>query len=68
MADQMAGEWYARACGLPPIVPPSNAKSALKTVFEYLPVTFFYILLLSLFSMTTKVLMSKNSEQEIWEQ
>ena len=35
MADQMAGEWYARACGLPPIVPPSNAQSALKTIFEY---------------------------------
>jgi non-lysosomal glucosylceramidase len=35
MADQLAGEWYARACDLPSIVPPSNAQSALKTVFEY---------------------------------
>jgi uncharacterized protein (DUF608 family) len=42
----MAGEWYARACGLPPIVPPSNAQSALKTIFEYLynhfPFPFFF--------------------------
>jgi len=35
MADQLAGEWYARACDLPSIVPLSNAQSSLKTVFEY---------------------------------
>lgn len=35
MADQMAGQWYARACGLPPIVPEEHARSALNTVFEF---------------------------------
>jgi len=34
MADQMAGQWYAKACGLGPIVPDSNAYLALKTVYE----------------------------------
>jgi non-lysosomal glucosylceramidase len=33
MADQLVGQWYARACGLPPIVPPDHAKSALAAVF-----------------------------------
>jgi non-lysosomal glucosylceramidase len=33
MADQLVGQWYARACGLPPIVPPDHAKRALATVF-----------------------------------
>lgn len=35
MADQMAGQWYARACGLPPIVADDQAKSALRTVYEF---------------------------------
>ncbi len=35
MADQLAGHWYARACGLPPIVPPDHARSALKKVYEF---------------------------------
>lgn len=35
MADQLAGQWYARACGLPPIVPAAQARSALQTVFEF---------------------------------
>jgi non-lysosomal glucosylceramidase len=35
MADQMAGQWYARACGLPPIVPEGHARSALKKVFTF---------------------------------
>nr|MBN1228474.1 bile acid beta-glucosidase [Anaerolineae bacterium] len=35
MADQLAGDWYARACGLPGIVPAENAISALKTVFAF---------------------------------
>jgi non-lysosomal glucosylceramidase len=34
MADQLAGHWYARACGLQPIVPPEHARSALSRVFE----------------------------------
>ncbi len=35
MADQLAGQWYARACGLPGIVPPEHARRALQTVYEY---------------------------------
>jgi non-lysosomal glucosylceramidase len=35
MADQMAGQWYVRACGLPSIVPEAQAKSALKKVFDF---------------------------------
>jgi len=35
MADQMCGQWYSRACGLPPIVPEKNARSALRMVYEY---------------------------------
>ncbi len=34
MADQLAGQWYALACGLPPIVPPEHAVSAWKKVYE----------------------------------
>eukprot|EP01118_Nematostelium_gracile_P005718 TRINITY_DN1816_c0_g1_i1.p1 TRINITY_DN1816_c0_g1~~TRINITY_DN1816_c0_g1_i1.p1 ORF type:complete len:922 (-),score=224.06 TRINITY_DN1816_c0_g1_i1:38-2803(-) len=35
MADMMAGQWYAKACGLDPIVPESNAYSSLKTIFDF---------------------------------
>jgi len=35
MADQLAGQWYAKACGLESIVPDANAYIALKTVFDY---------------------------------
>jgi non-lysosomal glucosylceramidase len=35
MADQMAGQWYARACGLLPIVPEDQVRSALRTVYEF---------------------------------
>jgi non-lysosomal glucosylceramidase len=35
MADQMAGQWYARACGLPSIVDPKNARSALITIHDW---------------------------------
>eukprot|EP01116_Phalansterium_solitarium_P013610 TRINITY_DN31003_c0_g1_i1.p1 TRINITY_DN31003_c0_g1~~TRINITY_DN31003_c0_g1_i1.p1 ORF type:complete len:883 (-),score=23.37 TRINITY_DN31003_c0_g1_i1:80-2728(-) len=35
MADQMAGQWYAKACGLESIVPEECAYSALSKVFEY---------------------------------
>jgi non-lysosomal glucosylceramidase len=40
MADQMAGQWYAKACGLPPIVPEDHAASALKKVFDFNVVLF----------------------------
>jgi len=35
MADQLAGQWYARACGLPPIVPEEHARRALATIFAF---------------------------------
>ncbi|KAF7802268.1 non-lysosomal glucosylceramidase isoform X1 [Senna tora] len=34
-ADQLAGQWYARACGLLPIVDEDKARSALQTVYNY---------------------------------
>lgn len=34
MADQLAGHWYTRACGLPPIVGPGQARSALAEIFR----------------------------------
>ncbi|HEY43459.1 MAG TPA: hypothetical protein G4O11_05690 [Anaerolineae bacterium] len=35
MADQLAGQWYARACALPPIVEPDRASSSLETIFNF---------------------------------
>lgn len=35
MADQLAGQWFALACGLPPLVEHQRARSALRTVFDY---------------------------------
>ncbi|PWZ16534.1 Non-lysosomal glucosylceramidase [Zea mays] len=35
MADQLAGQWYARACGLEPLVEDAKARSALATVLDY---------------------------------
>ncbi|KAL1802015.1 hypothetical protein ACET3Z_030662 [Daucus carota] len=34
-ADQLAGQWYARACGLQPIVSEEKAKSALEKVYTF---------------------------------
>jgi hypothetical protein len=34
MADQMCGQWYARACGLPPLHPEANIRAALQTVYK----------------------------------
>ncbi|KAG9458800.1 hypothetical protein H6P81_003308 [Aristolochia fimbriata] len=34
-ADQLAGQWYARACGLSPIVDKEKAESALKKVYNF---------------------------------
>jgi len=34
MADQLAGQWYAKACGLKPIVAEPNAYLALKTIYQ----------------------------------
>lgn len=34
MADQLAGQWYARVCGLPPITKEEHIQKALSTVFE----------------------------------
>lgn len=35
MADQLAGQWYARACNLGSIVAEENAKQCLKTIFDH---------------------------------
>ncbi|CAO2177546.1 unnamed protein product [Urochloa humidicola] len=35
MADQLAGQWYARACGMEPVVEEDKARSALGTVLDY---------------------------------
>ena len=35
MADQLAGPWYARACGLPPVVPEAHARRTLATIFAF---------------------------------
>ena len=35
MADQLAGHWYAHACGLDPIVRPDRARKALETIFKF---------------------------------
>ncbi|KAG9130370.1 hypothetical protein Leryth_004250 [Lithospermum erythrorhizon] len=34
-ADQLAGQWYARACGLSPIVDEEKAKTALEKVYNF---------------------------------
>lgn len=34
-ADQLAGQWYSRACGLSPIVNQKKAKSALEKIYNY---------------------------------
>ncbi|KAL4556197.1 hypothetical protein LXL04_038840 [Taraxacum kok-saghyz] len=34
-AIQLAGQWYARACGLSPIVDEDKAKSALETIYNF---------------------------------
>ncbi|MER3458453.1 MAG: glucosylceramidase, partial [Chloroflexota bacterium] len=35
MADQLAGQWYADATGLPPIVPEAHIEVALRTIYDY---------------------------------
>ena len=35
MADQLAGQWYSAACGLPPLIDSVRACTALKTIFDY---------------------------------
>ncbi len=35
MAGQLAGHWYARACGLEGIVPADHARSALKKIYDF---------------------------------
>ncbi|KAJ6696525.1 BILE ACID BETA-GLUCOSIDASE-RELATED [Salix koriyanagi] len=34
-ADQLAGQWYARACGLAPIVDEDKARRALEKIYNY---------------------------------
>jgi non-lysosomal glucosylceramidase len=40
MADMLAGQWYARACALPPVVPPRHALSCYRTIFQHNVVDF----------------------------
>jgi non-lysosomal glucosylceramidase len=35
MADQLAGHWFSRACGLGGIVSPEHARAALKKIFDF---------------------------------
>lgn len=35
MSDQLCGQWYAAACGLPGIVPDENARSVFNRIYEY---------------------------------
>jgi non-lysosomal glucosylceramidase len=35
MADQLAGPWYARACGLPDVIEPGQAHRALAVIFQH---------------------------------
>eukprot|EP01038_Epipyxis_sp_PR26KG_P012239 gene12239-16403_t len=35
MADMLAGQWYARACELPPVISAKKALSCYKTIFEF---------------------------------
>ena len=35
MADMLAGQWYAHACALPPVLPPRVALSCLSTIFQH---------------------------------
>ena len=35
MSDQLAGEWYTAACGLPSIVPKEHALSAFRKIFDW---------------------------------
>lgn len=35
MADQLAGHWYSRACGLEGVVPPEHTRSALRKIFAF---------------------------------
>ncbi len=32
---QLAGQWYARACGLGAILPQENITTALKTIYQF---------------------------------
>lgn len=34
-ADQLAGQWYARACGLPPIAEEHKVRSALEQIYKF---------------------------------
>jgi non-lysosomal glucosylceramidase len=40
MADMLAGQWYARACGLPAVLPPHQAYSCFRTIFQHNVVEF----------------------------
>ena len=35
MADMLAGQWYAHACGLKPVIDPHHIQPALKAIFDH---------------------------------
>lgn len=35
MADMLAGQWYARACQLPPVIPSANALSCYRIIYSH---------------------------------
>lgn len=40
MADMLAGQWYARACGLPPLLSPGAALSCYRAIYQHNVVDF----------------------------
>lgn len=40
MADMLAGQWYARACDLPPVLSPRRALSCYRTIYQHNVVDF----------------------------
>jgi uncharacterized protein (DUF608 family) len=41
MADMLAGQWYCRLCGLPPIATAAQAFSCYRTIYKYLLVIYY---------------------------
>ena len=35
MADMLAGQWWTRVCSLPPVLPPQDALSCYRTIYEF---------------------------------
>jgi dienelactone hydrolase len=68
MADQLAGQWYADATGLPPIAPPEHIASALQTIYDFNVLRFADGGMGAVNGMRPDgtVDMSSNQSQEVW--